>query len=122
MSDVETKSKIEQPLANGDEAIPATIVKNGSPSTPTKLNNPSSPAKSDDSLSSGESNSSKHSPKSDTSETTAVAETPESPETDETTPDANVERSPDYHKLIEYGLDEKVSARLDEIYTTGTGT
>jgi len=29
------------------------------------------------------------------------------------------ERSADYHKLIEYGLDEKVAIRLEEIYKTG---
>jgi len=29
------------------------------------------------------------------------------------------ERSADYHKLIEYGLDEKVALRLEEIYKTG---
>lgn len=30
-----------------------------------------------------------------------------------------VERTEDYQKLIEYGLDEKVAAKLDEIYKTG---
>ena len=29
------------------------------------------------------------------------------------------ERSPEYHKLIEYGLDDKVAIRLEEIYKTG---
>nr|CAH7746074.1 unnamed protein product [Callosobruchus chinensis] len=32
---------------------------------------------------------------------------------------SDVERTEDYHKLIEYGLDEKVAAKLDEIYKTG---
>ncbi|XP_074038969.1 synaptotagmin binding cytoplasmic RNA interacting protein isoform X7 [Leptinotarsa decemlineata] len=31
----------------------------------------------------------------------------------------DVERTEDYQKLIEYGLDEKVAAKLDEIYKTG---
>ncbi|XP_071055672.1 heterogeneous nuclear ribonucleoprotein Q isoform X3 [Onthophagus taurus] len=31
----------------------------------------------------------------------------------------DTERTEDYHKLIEYGLDEKVAAKLDEIYKTG---
>ena len=30
-----------------------------------------------------------------------------------------VERTEDYAKLIQYGLDEKVAAKLDEIYKTG---
>lgn len=30
------------------------------------------------------------------------------------------QRSADYKKLIQYGLDEKVSAKLDDIYSTGT--
>lgn len=30
-----------------------------------------------------------------------------------------VNRSAEYHKLIEYGLNEKVAARLEEIYKTG---
>jgi hypothetical protein len=29
------------------------------------------------------------------------------------------QRSADYQKLIQYGLDEKVSAKLDDIYNTG---
>ncbi|XP_036146571.1 heterogeneous nuclear ribonucleoprotein R isoform X8 [Monomorium pharaonis] len=31
----------------------------------------------------------------------------------------NVERTEDFNKLIQYGLDEKVAAKLDEIYKTG---
>ncbi|CAH1099814.1 unnamed protein product [Psylliodes chrysocephalus] len=31
----------------------------------------------------------------------------------------DVERTEDYQKLLEYGLDEKVAAKLDEIYKTG---
>lgn len=31
----------------------------------------------------------------------------------------DVERTEDYQKLIDYGLDEKVAAKLDEIYKTG---
>lgn len=31
----------------------------------------------------------------------------------------SVERTEDYQKLIDYGLDEKVAAKLDEIYKTG---
>ncbi|XP_017776044.1 PREDICTED: heterogeneous nuclear ribonucleoprotein R isoform X6 [Nicrophorus vespilloides] len=33
--------------------------------------------------------------------------------------DVEAERTEDYQKLIEYGLDEKVAAKLDEIYKTG---
>ncbi|CAH2085247.1 unnamed protein product [Euphydryas editha] len=33
--------------------------------------------------------------------------------------DSDVGRTPDYHKLIEYGLDSKVAAKLDDIYKTG---
>ncbi|KAK9710345.1 Heterogeneous nuclear ribonucleoprotein Q acidic domain [Popillia japonica] len=33
--------------------------------------------------------------------------------------EVDTERTEDYHKLIEYGLDEKVAAKLDEIYKTG---
>lgn len=33
--------------------------------------------------------------------------------------DLDSERTEDYHKLLEYGLDEKVAAKLDEIYKTG---
>jgi hypothetical protein len=29
------------------------------------------------------------------------------------------ERTPDYHKLLEYGLNEKVSLKLDQIYQQG---
>ncbi|XP_018056180.1 PREDICTED: heterogeneous nuclear ribonucleoprotein R-like [Atta colombica] len=31
----------------------------------------------------------------------------------------NVERTEDFNKLMQYGLDEKVAAKLDEIYKTG---
>lgn len=34
-------------------------------------------------------------------------------------PDTNVERTVDYHKLIDYGLDKTVAGKLDEIYKTG---
>lgn len=34
-------------------------------------------------------------------------------------PDSNVERTVDYHKLIDYGLDKTVAGKLDEIYKTG---
>ncbi|XP_054265513.1 heterogeneous nuclear ribonucleoprotein Q-like isoform X5 [Macrosteles quadrilineatus] len=34
-------------------------------------------------------------------------------------PDSNVERTQDYPKLIDYGLDKTVAAKLDEIYKTG---
>jgi hypothetical protein len=34
--------------------------------------------------------------------------------------DVKVERTEDYAKLVEYGLDEKVAGKLDEIYKTGT--
>ncbi|XP_045521428.1 heterogeneous nuclear ribonucleoprotein R isoform X4 [Pieris brassicae] len=33
--------------------------------------------------------------------------------------DSDVYRTPDYRKLIEYGLDSKVAAKLDDIYKTG---
>ncbi|XP_068625921.1 heterogeneous nuclear ribonucleoprotein Q-like isoform X2 [Battus philenor] len=33
--------------------------------------------------------------------------------------DSDVGRTPDYRKLIEYGLDSKVAAKLDDIYKTG---
>lgn len=33
--------------------------------------------------------------------------------------ETNVERTKDYQKLLEYGLDSKVAAKLDEIYQTG---
>ncbi|KAK6617031.1 hypothetical protein RUM44_005388 [Polyplax serrata] len=33
--------------------------------------------------------------------------------------ETDVERTHDYHKLIDYGLDAKVAAKLDEIYQTG---
>jgi hypothetical protein len=33
--------------------------------------------------------------------------------------DAKVDRTEDYAKLVEYGLDEKVAGKLDEIYKTG---
>ncbi|XP_046967191.1 heterogeneous nuclear ribonucleoprotein R isoform X8 [Vanessa tameamea] len=33
--------------------------------------------------------------------------------------DSDVGRTPDYHKLIEYGLDTKVASKLDDIYKTG---
>ena len=33
--------------------------------------------------------------------------------------ETDVERSQDYHKLLDYGLDPKVAAKLDEIYQTG---
>lgn len=29
------------------------------------------------------------------------------------------QRTPDYHKLIEYGLNEKVAVKLDQIYQLG---
>lgn len=31
----------------------------------------------------------------------------------------NLERTEDFNKLMQYGLDEKVAAKLDEIYKTG---
>jgi hypothetical protein len=34
--------------------------------------------------------------------------------------DTKVDRTEDYAKLVEYGLDEKVAGKLDEIYKTGT--
>lgn len=34
-------------------------------------------------------------------------------------PDPYVERTEDYPKLIDYGLDKTVAAKLDEIYKTG---
>ena len=36
-----------------------------------------------------------------------------------TLPNNAENRSAEYHKLIEYGLHEKVAARLEEIYKTG---
>lgn len=33
--------------------------------------------------------------------------------------ETDVERTQDYHKLLDYGLDSKVAAKLDEIYQTG---
>lgn len=33
--------------------------------------------------------------------------------------ETNVERTHDYHKLIDYGLDPIVASKLDEIYQTG---
>lgn len=36
-----------------------------------------------------------------------------------TTEDDNVEKTADYPKLIEYGLDIKVALKLDEIYRSG---
>lgn len=33
--------------------------------------------------------------------------------------ETDLERTHDYHKLIDYGLDAKVAAKLDEIYQTG---
>ncbi|CAH0553997.1 unnamed protein product [Brassicogethes aeneus] len=33
--------------------------------------------------------------------------------------ETEIERTEDYQKLLEYGLDEKVAAKLDEIYKTG---
>lgn len=33
--------------------------------------------------------------------------------------DVDPERTEDYQKLLEYGLDEKVAAKLDDIYKTG---
>jgi hypothetical protein len=33
--------------------------------------------------------------------------------------EAKVDRTEDYAKLVEYGLDEKVAGKLDEIYKTG---
>lgn len=33
--------------------------------------------------------------------------------------DSNVERTADYPKLLAYGLDKKVAAKLDDIYKTG---
>lgn len=41
---------------------------------------------------------------------------------DESTEPRNIpadQRSPDYQKLIQCGLDEKVAAKLDDIYSTG---
>ena len=46
-----------------------------------------------------------------------------SPSNDSTEP-KNIpaeQRSQDYKKLIQYGLDDKVAAKLDDIYSTGTG-
>lgn len=37
----------------------------------------------------------------------------------ESSSSSSVERTEDYQKLIDYGLDEKVAAKLDEIYKTG---
>lgn len=34
-------------------------------------------------------------------------------------PDSNVERTVDYPKLIDYGLDKTVAGKLDDIYKTG---
>lgn len=34
--------------------------------------------------------------------------------------DPKIDRTEDYAKLVEYGLDEKVAGKLDEIYKTGT--
>lgn len=34
--------------------------------------------------------------------------------------DTKIDRTEDYAKLVEYGLDEKVAGKLDEIYKTGT--
>lgn len=36
----------------------------------------------------------------------------------EDSPDSE-ERTPDYHKLIDYGLNEKVAVKLDQIYQQG---
>jgi hypothetical protein len=33
--------------------------------------------------------------------------------------ETKVDRTEDYAKLVEYGLDEKVAGKLDEIYKTG---
>ena len=33
--------------------------------------------------------------------------------------DTNLNHTPEYQKLIEYGLDDKVATRLEEIYKTG---
>lgn len=33
--------------------------------------------------------------------------------------DENVEKTEDYPKLLEYGLDVKVASKLDEIYRSG---
>jgi hypothetical protein len=33
--------------------------------------------------------------------------------------DTKIDRTEDYAKLVEYGLDEKVAGKLDEIYKTG---
>lgn len=33
--------------------------------------------------------------------------------------DSNVERTEDFPKLLEYGLDKRVATKLDEIYKTG---
>lgn len=33
--------------------------------------------------------------------------------------DSNIDRTADYPKLLAYGLDKKVAAKLDDIYKTG---
>jgi len=38
---------------------------------------------------------------------------------DKSLKEEKVERTPDYAKLLECGLDEKVAAKIDEIYKTG---
>jgi hypothetical protein len=39
---------------------------------------------------------------------------------EEATVAAVVMRTPDYDKLLEYGLDQRVAEKLDEIYKVGT--
>jgi hypothetical protein len=43
----------------------------------------------------------------------------EKPNVKQESQDAKVDRTEDYAKLVEYGLDEKVAGKLDEIYKTG---
>ena len=50
-----------------------------------------------------------------------ASETPTSSPISEVAKNAE-NRSPEYHKLIDYGLHEKVALRLEEIYKTGTKT
>ena len=47
------------------------------------------------------------------------SETPTSSPNSEVAKNNAENRSPEYHKLIDYGLHEKVALRLEEIYKTG---
>lgn len=38
---------------------------------------------------------------------------------DDKSKDTKIDRTEDYKKLVDYGLDEKVASKLDEIYKTG---